>query len=278
MPSRDKYTDPDLRDEVKEEIHASDKGGRPGQWSARKAQLMASEYKKRGGSYTTDKETGQDESQKHLSKWTEEEWQTKEGDANATKEDDGTKKRYLPKKAWENMSEKEKEETEKKKEEGGKEGKQYVGNTGKAKEERRKASKDTEGEGDEEEDEEEESGQESKGKKNGTSTAAKKGQKPGRPSKSKDTERKEKEGEQEGEDEDGDHAEEDGVDNDGEEEEDGDFVEDTEANQADEEEDEDDGDGNEDEPHGQKRVHTRQDDKIENKKQKTNGEENGEKE
>lgn len=36
MPSRDKYTDPDLRDEVKEEVHASDKGGRPGQWSARK--------------------------------------------------------------------------------------------------------------------------------------------------------------------------------------------------------------------------------------------------
>ena len=36
MPSRDKYTDPELRDQVKEEIHNSDKGGKPGQWSARK--------------------------------------------------------------------------------------------------------------------------------------------------------------------------------------------------------------------------------------------------
>lgn len=36
MPSKDKYTDPELRDQVKEEIHQSDKGGEPGQWSARK--------------------------------------------------------------------------------------------------------------------------------------------------------------------------------------------------------------------------------------------------
>jgi len=38
MPAKtdDKYTDPQLRDEVKEEIQAGDKGGEPGQWSARK--------------------------------------------------------------------------------------------------------------------------------------------------------------------------------------------------------------------------------------------------
>jgi hypothetical protein len=38
MPSKtdDKYTDPQLRNEVKEEIQAGDKGGEPGQWSARK--------------------------------------------------------------------------------------------------------------------------------------------------------------------------------------------------------------------------------------------------
>lgn len=40
MPSKDKYTDPKLRDEVKEEIHQSDKGGAPGQWSARKVFLV----------------------------------------------------------------------------------------------------------------------------------------------------------------------------------------------------------------------------------------------
>lgn len=41
MPSKtdDKYTDPQLRDEVKEEIQAGDKGGEPGQWSARKVGL-----------------------------------------------------------------------------------------------------------------------------------------------------------------------------------------------------------------------------------------------
>jgi len=43
MPPKEKYSDPKLRDEVKEEIHNSDKGGAPGQWSARKAQMMASE-------------------------------------------------------------------------------------------------------------------------------------------------------------------------------------------------------------------------------------------
>ena len=36
------YTDPALRERLKAEITAGDKGGRPGQWSARKAQLLAS--------------------------------------------------------------------------------------------------------------------------------------------------------------------------------------------------------------------------------------------
>ncbi|KAJ4296298.1 hypothetical protein N0V90_006343 [Kalmusia sp. IMI 367209] len=141
MPSKDdKYTDPELRNEVKEEIQAGDKGGEPGQWSARKAQMMASEYKKRGGGYTTDKKD-KDEDAKHLDNWTEEEWQTKEGSGKA-KQEDGTEKRYLPKKAWEQMSEKEKEETDEKKQEESKEGKQHVGNTAKAKDARKNASKD----------------------------------------------------------------------------------------------------------------------------------------
>ncbi|KAK5075263.1 hypothetical protein LTS08_001654 [Lithohypha guttulata] len=138
MPPKNKYTDPKLREEVKEELKAGDKGGAPGQWSARKAQMMASEYKKRGGDYTTDK-TEQDESQKHLSKWTEEEWQTKEGSGEA-KQADGSRKRYLPKKAWEKMTEEEKQETEEKKLEEGKGGKQqFVQNTTKAKKERKAA-------------------------------------------------------------------------------------------------------------------------------------------
>jgi len=36
MPPKEKYTDPDLREEIKEEVKAGDKGGKPGQWSARK--------------------------------------------------------------------------------------------------------------------------------------------------------------------------------------------------------------------------------------------------
>lgn len=96
---------------------------------------MASEYKKRGGGYTTDKK---DEKAKHLDQWTEEEWQTKEGDGKA-KQDDGTEKRYLPKKAWEQMSEKEKEETDAKKQKESKEGKQHVANTSKAKDARKDA-------------------------------------------------------------------------------------------------------------------------------------------
>ncbi|KAI1608574.1 hypothetical protein EDD37DRAFT_653815 [Exophiala viscosa] len=141
MPSKDKkYTDPKLREDVKEEIQQGDKGGAPGQWSARKAQMMAKEYKARGGDYTTPKED-KDESQKHLDKWTEEEWQTKEGSAHA-KQKDGTQKRYLPKKAWEEMNEEEKEETEKKKQEGSKEGHQFVQNTPRAKSARKNAHED----------------------------------------------------------------------------------------------------------------------------------------
>jgi len=129
----EKYTHPDLREKIKEEIKASDKGGEEGQWSARKSQLLTQEYEKRGGGYKGEK--GQ--SQKNLEKWTEEEWQTKEGDANAR--GDGETKRYLPKKAWENMSEEEKEETEKKKREGSKKGQQHVSNTDEAKQARKDA-------------------------------------------------------------------------------------------------------------------------------------------
>jgi hypothetical protein len=36
MPKENNYTDPELRDEVKNEVQQGDKGGKPGQWSARK--------------------------------------------------------------------------------------------------------------------------------------------------------------------------------------------------------------------------------------------------
>ena len=45
------YTKPTMRKRLFERIKAGSKGGKPGQWSARKAQLLASEYKKAGGGY-----------------------------------------------------------------------------------------------------------------------------------------------------------------------------------------------------------------------------------
>tara|TARA_R110001592_G_scaffold95511_5_gene275114 strand:- start:6976 stop:7173 length:198 start_codon:yes stop_codon:yes gene_type:complete len=45
------YTKPALRKRLFNKIKAGTKGGKAGQWSARKAQLLASEYKKAGGGY-----------------------------------------------------------------------------------------------------------------------------------------------------------------------------------------------------------------------------------
>ena len=45
------YTKPALRKRIFEKIKAGGKGGKPGQWSARKAQMLAKEYKARGGGY-----------------------------------------------------------------------------------------------------------------------------------------------------------------------------------------------------------------------------------
>ena len=46
------YTKPGLRKSIFNRIKAGSKGGKPGQWSARKAQMMAKEYKSKGGGYT----------------------------------------------------------------------------------------------------------------------------------------------------------------------------------------------------------------------------------
>jgi hypothetical protein len=69
-----KYTKPGLRESIKKRVMDGSKGGKPGQWSARKAQLVASEYKKKGGGY----KGGQSSKQKDLKKWGKEDWQTKD--------------------------------------------------------------------------------------------------------------------------------------------------------------------------------------------------------
>ncbi len=97
MAESAKKTDPKLWDKVKKEVTKSSKGGKPGQWSARKAQMATSEYKKEGGGYE-----GKKSDDNHLKQWTEEEWGTKSG-----KESGKTGERYLPKKAREKLSDSE---------------------------------------------------------------------------------------------------------------------------------------------------------------------------
>jgi hypothetical protein len=45
------YTKPGMRASLFKKIKAGSKGGDPGEWSARKAQLLAVQYKKAGGGY-----------------------------------------------------------------------------------------------------------------------------------------------------------------------------------------------------------------------------------
>ena len=45
------YTKPAMRKRQFAAVKAGSKGGAPGQWSARKAQLLAQRYKKAGGGY-----------------------------------------------------------------------------------------------------------------------------------------------------------------------------------------------------------------------------------
>lgn len=115
------YTNPQMRERIKNRIMAGSKGGKPGQWSARKAQLLAQAYEKAGGGYSGSKTA----KQKSLSKWTKEEWGTKSGKP-STQGPKATGERYLPKKAREALSSKEYAATSKAKREGTRKGKQFV--------------------------------------------------------------------------------------------------------------------------------------------------------
>jgi hypothetical protein len=132
-----KYTKPELRERIKKKVVAGDKGGRPGQWSARKAQLVASEYVKEGGAY---KEGGRSTAQKHLQSWTEEHWKTADGQKAIQGK---TTSRYLPEKAWDKLSPAEKKATDRKKKTVSKTGQQFVPNTAAAKRARRESTEGT---------------------------------------------------------------------------------------------------------------------------------------
>ena len=108
-------TDPALWDKVKTEVTKSNKGGKPGQWSARKAQLATQEYKHEGGGYK-----GKKSADNHLSEWTHEEWGTKSG-----KKSGDTGERYLPKTAREHLTADEYKRTTAKKRADTRKGKQF---------------------------------------------------------------------------------------------------------------------------------------------------------
>ncbi len=115
-----RYTNPGLRERIKDRIMAGGKGGSPGQWSARKAQLLAQEYEKAGGGY----KGGRDKAQKSLSRWTKQDWGTKSGKP-STQGPEATGERYLPSRAREALSTAEYAATSRKKRQDTAAGKQF---------------------------------------------------------------------------------------------------------------------------------------------------------
>jgi hypothetical protein len=108
-------SDPKLWEKVKKKVTAGDKGGNAGEWSARKAQLAVSEYKKAGGGYE-----GRKDADNSLRQWSEEDWGTQSG-----KKSGDTHERYLPKKAREALSDQDYARTTAKKRADTKRGKQF---------------------------------------------------------------------------------------------------------------------------------------------------------
>ena len=108
--------DPELWEEVKAAVTRGTKGGKAGQWSARKAQFAVAEYQRRGGGYI-----GPKSPRNALAKWTREEWGTKSGRASLK-----TGERYLPKAAREALTPAEYAETTRAKRAGLRRGEQFT--------------------------------------------------------------------------------------------------------------------------------------------------------
>lgn len=98
---------------IKNKWHQGDKGGKAGQWNARKAQLAVQEYKRSGGTYKTPRPSRKNS----LVKWTKEDWgyiDNKPGN------------RYLPAKVRERLTPKEKRIENRRKRSATRSGKQYA--------------------------------------------------------------------------------------------------------------------------------------------------------
>jgi len=117
------YTKPALRNRIKSRIMAGSKGGKAGQWSARKAQMVAMAYRKAGGGYRTGRTSRK---QRSLRKWTKQRWRTSDGKPAGR---DGKMRRYLPDAVWKRLTPSQRSATNRKKLQGDKKGKQFVRNT-----------------------------------------------------------------------------------------------------------------------------------------------------
>ena len=104
-------SDPKLWKIIKEKWHRGSKGGKGGQWNARKAQLAVQEYKRKGGKYKTRRKS----SKNSLVKWTKEDW----GYINNKKGN-----RYLPRSVRKRLTSREKRTENRKKRRATKRGKQ----------------------------------------------------------------------------------------------------------------------------------------------------------
>lgn len=92
-----KKSNPKLWESIKNKVKAGSKGGPPGKWSARKAQISVAEYKRRGGKYIGKKSTSNS-----LTKWSREKWDYISPSSRKTK-----KGRYLPEKVRKSLTKKE---------------------------------------------------------------------------------------------------------------------------------------------------------------------------
>lgn len=113
-------TDPNLWERVKDAVTKGAKGGKAGQWSARKAQLAVAEYKKQGGGYV-----GEKDEDNSLAEWSLEEWGTK-----SSRKSEDTGERYLPKSARDELSDAEYDRTTAKKRSDTARGKQFSAQPG----------------------------------------------------------------------------------------------------------------------------------------------------
>ena len=101
-------TNQKLWSRIKDEVTSGSKGGHPGEWSARKAQLAVKLYKDRGGKYS-----GRKSSKNSLYQWTIQDWRTKSGLPSLI-----TGERYLPAKAIAHLTPEEYASTSRKKKQG----------------------------------------------------------------------------------------------------------------------------------------------------------------